>query len=232
MTEPQKPDLQLAVLPVTPFQQNCTLLWDRHTMDGVFIDPGGEPDKLLAAAEQAGVNVKEIWLTHGHLDHAGGASAVSERLGIEIIGPHKDDQWLLDDIVKQWEKYGGLKDAANVTPTRYLEDGDKLTLGRHEFEVFHTPGHTPGHVCIFNREYKVAFVGDVLFQGSIGRTDFPKGNHSQLINSITGKLWPLGNDVTFFPGHNQPSTFGRERQTNQFVSDAVVAELKRRGQLV
>lgn len=231
MTEADQPDLQLHITPVTPFQQNCSLLWDRNTMEGVFIDPGGEASKLMEVANRAGVTIKEVWLTHGHLDHAGAADEIREVTSAPVIGPHKDDQWLMDDIVTQWQKYGVTEGPRNVVPTRYLEDGDKLTLGRHEFEVYHTPGHTPGHVCIFNREYRLAFVGDVLFQGSIGRTDFPKGDFQQLVTSITTKLWPLGNDVTFIPGHNQPSTFGHERQTNGFVSDAAIAELKRRGQL-
>ena len=231
MTEADQPDLQLHITPVTPFQQNCSLLWDRNTLEGVFIDPGGEASKLMEVANRAGVTIKEVWLTHGHLDHAGAADEIREVTSAPVIGPHKDDQWLMDDIVTQWQKYGVTEGPRNVVPTRYLEDGDKLTLGRHEFEVYHTPGHTPGHVCIFNREYRLAFVGDVLFQGSIGRTDFPKGDFQQLVTSITTKLWPLGNDVTFIPGHNQPSTFGHERQTNGFVSDAAIAELKRRGQL-
>lgn len=232
MTQPDQPKLQLSIIPVTPFQQNCSLLWDRETMEGVFVDPGGDSSKLMAALQQTGVTLKEIWLTHGHLDHAGAADEIRELTGAPVIGPHKDDQWLMDDIVTQWKKYGINEGPRNVVPTRYLEDGDELTLGEHKFEVFHTPGHTPGHVCLFNREYKLAFVGDVLFQGSIGRTDFPKGNFQQLVKSITTKLWPLGDEVTFIPGHNQPSTFGRERQTNGFVSDAAIAELKRRGELV
>lgn len=232
MTQPDQPKLQLTIIPVTPFQQNCSLLWDRDTMDGVFVDPGGDTSRLMETAEKAGVTIKEVWLTHGHLDHAGAADEVRELTGAPVIGPHKDDQWLMDDIVAQWQKYGINEGPRNVVPTRYLTDGDKLYLNEHEFEVYHTPGHTPGHVCIFNREYKLAFVGDVLFQGSIGRTDFPKGDFKQLVTSITTKLWPLGNDVTFIPGHNQPSTFGRERQTNGFVSDAAIAELKRRGELV
>lgn len=232
MTQPDQPKLQLTIIPVTPFQQNCSLLWDRDTMDGVFVDPGGDTSRLMETAEKAGVTIKEVWLTHGHLDHAGAADEVRELTDAPVIGPHKDDQWLMDDIVTQWKKYGINEGPRNVVPTRYLEDGDKLYLNEHEFEVYHTPGHTPGHVCIFNREYKLAFVGDVLFQGSIGRTDFPRGDFKQLVASITTKLWPLGNDVTFIPGHNQPSTFGRERQTNGFVSDAAIAELKRRGELV
>ncbi|GAB5458722.1 MAG: MBL fold metallo-hydrolase [Henriciella sp.] len=216
-----KPKLAIQVIPVTPFQQNTSLLWHTETMEGVFIDPGGEVDKLMAVAEQLKVKVTAVWLTHGHLDHAGGATQVAERAGVKIIGPHKDDQWLLDDIVNQWAKYG-VTDTANCQPDRYLEDGDTLDLCGETFHVLHTPGHTPGHVVIYHKEGGIAFVGDVLFRGSIGRTDFPRGNHQQLIDSITKKLWPLGNHMQFVPGHNQMSTFGQERKDNQFVSDAVL----------
>ena len=226
-----EPTLKVSIIPVTPFQQNCSLLWDTTTMKGVFVDPGGEAEKLMAAAKQVGVDIVEVWLTHGHLDHAGAADEIREITGAPVIGPHKDDQWPMDDIVTQWKKYGITEGPRNVVPTRYLEDGDTLKLGDYEFHVVHTPGHTPGHVCIYNSDIKLAFVGDVLFQGSIGRTDFPKGNFKQLVTSITTKLWPLGGDMTFIPGHNQVSTFGHERQTNGFVSDAAIEELKRRGEL-
>ena len=226
MTDRQEPKLGLQIIPVTPFQQNCSLLWDRDTMEGVFVDPGGETEKLMQVAKEIGVTSKEVWLTHGHLDHAGAADEVRELTGAPVIGPHKDDQWLMDDIKEQWQKYGVTDGPRNVVPTRYLEEGDTLTLGAYTFNVVHTPGHTPGHVVIYNTEVKIAFVGDVLFRGSIGRTDFPKGNLDQLVNSITTKLWPLGNDITFIPGHNQHSTFGHERQTNPFVSDSAVAQMK------
>jgi glyoxylase-like metal-dependent hydrolase (beta-lactamase superfamily II) len=222
MTDKPQPKLQIQVIPVTPFQQNCSMLWDADTKEGVFIDAGGDADKLMAAAEHFGVKIKEIWLTHGHLDHAGGADEIRERTGAPIIGPHKDDQWLLDSIVEQWKKYG-VENARDVKPDRYLEDGDTLKLGDHEFGVVHTPGHTPGHVVIYNEKGRFAFVGDVLFQGSIGRTDFPKGNHQQLVDSITRKLWPLGNDMQFVPGHGPMSTFGQERKTNGFVSDYILS---------
>jgi glyoxylase-like metal-dependent hydrolase (beta-lactamase superfamily II) len=216
---PQK--LQIRIIPVTPFQQNTSLLWHTETMEGVFIDPGGEVDKLLGAAEHFGIKIVEIWLTHGHLDHAGGATELAERTGVKIIGPHKDDQWLLDDIQAQWEKYG-VQGARNCTPDRYLNDGDTLTLSGETFHVLHTPGHTPGHVVIYHQDAGIAFVGDVLFRGSIGRTDFPRGNHQQLIDSITQKLWPLGNHMQFVPGHNETSTFGQERRNNGFVADSVL----------
>jgi len=160
-------------------------------MDGILVDPGGEADKIMAAAKDLGVRIKEIWLTHGHLDHAGGAEDIRAALKIPVIGPHKDDQFWMDDIEKHWANYGHAGMGKNIVPDRYLEDGETLTLGDVEFGVAHTPGHTPGHVVIYNQDIKIAFVGDVLFRGSIGRTDFPKGNHQQLLNSITSKLWPL-----------------------------------------
>lgn len=222
-TQAAQPKLAIQVIPVTPFQQNTSLLWHTETMEGVFIDPGGEVDKLMGAAEHFGVKIVEVWLTHGHLDHAGGATEVAERAGCEIIGPHEDDQWLLDDIEAQWAKYG-VSGSRNCKPDRYLKDGDTLTLSGETFHVVHTPGHTPGHVVIYHEAGRLAFVGDVLFRGSIGRTDFPKGNHQQLIDSITQKLWPLGNDMRFVPGHNEMSTFGQERASNAFVGDAVLGK--------
>ena len=214
--------LDLRLIPVTPFQQNCSLLWDTDTMDGVLVDPGGEADKIMAAAKELGVTIKEIWLTHGHLDHAGGAEDIRAALKIPVIGPHKDDQFWMDDIEKHWANYGHAGMGKNIVPDRYLEDGETLTLGDVEFGVAHTPGHTPGHVVIYNQDIKIAFVGDVLFRGSIGRTDFPKGNHQQLLDSITSKLWPLGGDMRFVPGHGPMSTFGVERADNPFVGDAVI----------
>ncbi|MEE9381670.1 MAG: MBL fold metallo-hydrolase [Hyphomonadaceae bacterium] len=217
-----KPKLQIAIVPVTPLQQNTSLIWSPETMEGVFIDPGGETDKLMSAVEQNGVKLVAVWLTHGHLDHAGAAAEIAERTGVPIIGPHEDDQWLLDEIEAQGAKYG-ITDGRNVTPDRYLKDGDTLTLADVTFGVVHTPGHTPGHVVIYNTEGALAFVGDVIFKGSIGRTDFPRGNHQQLLDSITQKLWPLGSDMRFVPGHGPMSTFGAERQSNGFVADAVLA---------
>lgn len=215
---PEGPALEIRVVPTTPLQQNTSMIWSTRTLEGVFIDPGGETDKLLAAAAGLGVIIKEVWLTHGHLDHAGAAAEIRERTGAPVIGPHRDDQWLLDTIEEQGARYG-LTDGRNVVPDRYLEDGDTLELDGHVFGVVHTPGHTPGHVVIFNQPGHLAFVGDVLFRGSIGRTDFPRGNHTQLINSITSKLWPLGPDMRFVPGHGPLGTFGQERQDNPFVAD-------------
>jgi glyoxylase-like metal-dependent hydrolase (beta-lactamase superfamily II) len=210
--------LQIRIIPVTPLQQNCSLIWDAATKEAVFVDPGGDTEVLMGALEHFGLTLKEMWLTHGHLDHAGAAADLRERTGAPIIGPHKEDQFWLDQIESSAMKYG-LTGLRNVTPDRYLEDGETLELGGVAFDVAHTPGHTPGHVVIHNREAKIAFVGDVLFQGSIGRTDFPRGNHQQLLDSITGKLWPLGNDMTFVPGHGPTSTFGQERRTNAYVAD-------------
>ncbi|MEQ8558955.1 MAG: MBL fold metallo-hydrolase [Henriciella sp.] len=218
--QPNKPKLEIRVIPTTPLQQNTSMIWSIETMEGVFVDPGGDIDKLMGAAEQFGVKIVGVWLTHGHMDHAGAAKAVKDRTGCEIIGPHKDDQWLLDMIEESGKRYG-ITDGQDVTPDRYLEDGDELELDGVKFGVAHCPGHTPGHVVIHNKDAALAFVGDVLFQGSIGRTDFPRGNHQQLIDSITSKLWPLGNEMRFIPGHGAMSTFGQERQSNPFVADAV-----------
>jgi len=212
-----EPELQIRLVPVTPLQQNCSLIWDTATKHAAFVDPGGDLDTLLGALDEFGLTLKRIWLTHGHADHAGAAAELRERTGVAVEGPHKDDQFWLDKIEDSGRRYGLI--GRNVTPDRYLEDGDTLELEGKTFDVLHTPGHTPGHVVIHNKEAHIAFVGDVLFAGSIGRTDFPRGNHQQLIDSITGKLWPLGDDVTFIPGHGQPSTFGAERRTNPFVAD-------------
>lgn len=216
------PPINAAIIPVTPFEQNCTLLWETAGMTGVFIDPGGEADKLIKAAQDNNVKIKEIWLTHGHLDHAGGAMEVARKLNIEIIGPHEDDVFWLEQIEASWEKYGYKNMGENCIPTRFLKDGDILKLGEFEFDVIHCPGHTPGHVAIINKGFKLAFVGDLIFKGSIGRTDFPRGNHKDLIDSITKKLWPYGNDIQFIPGHGPMSSFGFERANNPYVADKVV----------
>jgi len=217
-----QPKLEIRIIPVTPLQQNTSLVWNTETKEGVFIDPGGETDRLMAAAQQFGVNIVKIWLTHGHLDHAGAAADIRDRTGAPIEGPHEDDQWLLDEIEAQGARYG-MTDGRNVVPDRYLKEGDTLTLGEMEFGVTHCPGHTPGHVVIYHRDGKLAFVGDVLFRGSIGRTDFPRGNHQQLLDSIVTNLWPLGDEMRFVPGHGPLSTFGQERKDNPFVADAVLS---------
>lgn len=221
MTETsQAPKLEIRIIPVTPLQQNTSMIWSTETMEGVFVDPGGETDRLLGAAEHFGVKIVGVWLTHGHLDHVGAATAIKERTGCPIIGPHEDDQWLLDEVEATGARYG-IRDGKNVKPDRYLKDGDVLELAGNRFGVAHCPGHTPGHVVIYSQEGAMAFVGDVLFRGSIGRTDFPRGNHQQLIDSITQKLWPLGDHMRFVPGHGPLSTFGQERIDNPFVADEV-----------
>jgi len=194
-------------------------------MHGVLVDPGGDAERILHGVEKHGVKLKEIWLTHGHLDHAGGAEDVKEALDVPIIGPHKDDQFWMDQISADWAKYGQKDMGSNCKPDRYLEDGDVLELGGVKFGVAHCPGHTPGHVVIYNQDMKIAFVGDVIFKGSVGRTDFPKSDPEQLVQSITNKLWPLGNDMRFIPGHGPMSTFGEERRSNPFVGDNVVGKV-------
>ncbi|ANP46917.1 MBL fold metallo-hydrolase [Candidatus Viadribacter manganicus] len=217
MSEPQ---LQIRVIPVTPLQQNCSLIWNEATKNAALVDPGGDIDRLLGVLEQFGLELTRIWLTHGHFDHAGAAAELRERTGVSVEGPHRDDQFWLDLIEESAQRYSvsGLR---NVTPDRYFEDGETLEFEGVRFDISHTPGHTPGHVVIHNTELKIAFVGDVLFAGSIGRTDFPRGNHEQLIHSITSKLWPLGDEIAFVPGHGPTSTFARERQSNPFVADRI-----------
>jgi glyoxylase-like metal-dependent hydrolase (beta-lactamase superfamily II) len=212
--------LQIRIEPVTPLQQNCSLIWNEATKNAVLVDPGGDADTLMQALEYFGLALKRIWLTHGHLDHAGAAAEMRERTGAPVEGPHRDDQYLLDQIAESGARYG-IMGGRNVTPDRYFEDGETLDFEGVPFGVAHTPGHTPGHVAIYNREAKIAFVGDVLFKGSIGRTDMPRGDHAQLVNSITSQLWPLGDDMQFVPGHGPTSTFGRERQSNPFVADRI-----------
>ena len=214
----QQPDLQIRVMPVTPLQQNASLIWSTETLEGALVDPGGEADQLLSAAEELGVKIVAVWLTHGHIDHVGAASVVKERASCPIIGPHEDDQWLLDEVETQGARFG-IAGGKNVRPDRYLADGDTVELAGVQFDVLHCPGHSPGHIVMYQKESEFAFVGDVLFRGSIGRTDLPGGNHEQLINSVTQKLWPLGDQVRFVPGHGPGSTFGQERIDNAFVSD-------------
>jgi len=214
--------LKAQIVPVTSFSQNCSIIWCDETMEGAFVDPGGDADKLVAAVEQLGINVTKILLTHGHLDHAGGSQDLKEKWDLPIIGPHVDDKFWLDGIEDHAAQYG-MSGLRCCTPDEWLKDGDEIIVGNETLSVLHTPGHTPGHVVLYNKANKVAFVGDVLFQGSIGRTDFPKGNMDDLIVSITSKLWPLGNEVTFVPGHGPLSTFGAERQNNPFVGDKVLS---------
>jgi glyoxylase-like metal-dependent hydrolase (beta-lactamase superfamily II) len=213
--------IQALIAPVTPLQQNCTLVWCAKTRKAAVIDPGGEVDRLLAALDERGLELEKIWITHGHLDHAGGAHELKRRTGVPIEGPHPDDEFWIEQISAQGPSWG-MPDAQGFTTDRWLADGDTVQLGETEFEVYHCPGHTPGHVIFFHRQARFAQVGDVLFKGAIGRWDFPRGNHAQLITSITSRLWPLGDDVRFVPGHGPMSTFGEERRSNPFVSDAAL----------
>lgn len=212
-----KPPFTIQIVPVTPFQQNCSIIRAASGKAAV-VDPGGEADKIMAAAKQMDATIEKIWLTHGHLDHAGAAEEIKRRTGSPIEGPQKEEVFWLQQIRESWRKFG-VEDGEDCTPDRWLEDGDRLELDGVKFDVVYTPGHTPGHVVIVNREARIAFVGDVLFAGSIGRTDFPRGNHADLIRSIRERLFPLGDDITFVPGHGPLSTFGQERQGNPFVSD-------------
>jgi hydroxyacylglutathione hydrolase len=212
--------MKAAIVPVTPFQQNCSLVWDETSGIGALIDPGGEIDRLMALVEQQKVTIEKILLTHGHIDHAGAAADLAELLAVPIEGPQREDAFWIDQLAEQGERFG-LPPARPFTPDRWLEDGDTVTVGAIGFEVRHCPGHTPGHVIFFQPDNRVAFVGDVLFAGSVGRTDFPRGDHETLLSSIREKLWPLGDDVTFLPGHGPTSTFGAERRSNPFVGDAV-----------
>ncbi|MBT6094881.1 MAG: MBL fold metallo-hydrolase [Rhodospirillaceae bacterium] len=211
--------MQAAIVPVTPFQQNCTLMWCEETMEGAVVDPGGEIDRLLGIVDEQGIKLVKILVTHGHIDHAGGVADLAERLEIPIEGPHKDDKFWIDGLAEQGDRFGTGELARSFTPDRWLDGGDTVSFGNVILQVRHCPGHTPGHVIFFHEELRVAQVGDVLFQGSIGRTDFPKGDHDTLLASIRNELWPLGDDVTFIPGHGPTSTFGQERRTNPFVAD-------------
>lgn len=210
------------MVPVTPLQQNCTIVWCVKTLRAAVIDPGGEVPRLLGILRDQNLTLEKIWVTHGHLDHAGGVAELKEATGAPVEGPHPDDQFWIDDIAASGARWG-LPLARSFTPDRWLGEGDKVVVGEAQLDVRHCPGHTPGHVIFHQREARFAQVGDVLFKGSIGRTDFPRGNYQDLIDSITGKLWPLGDDVTFVPGHNAVSTFGAERRTNPWVSDEVLA---------
>jgi len=208
--------LKAAIVTVTPFQQNCTLIWDDATKVGAVIDPGGEIDRIKAVIAEVGMKPEKIVLTHGHIDHAGGAKALSEDLGVPIEGPHEADRLLLDNLEAQGRAYG--MEARNVTPDRWLDEGDTVEIGPHTFAIRHCPGHSPGSVVLLNEAHKFMIVGDVLFRGSIGRTDFPYGDHDALINAIKSKLLVLGDEWAFICGHGPGSTIGLERRTNPFIS--------------
>lgn len=210
--------MKFTVHPVTPFQQNCSLAWCETTGQAVLVDPGGDPERLVEAARHQGVTPVKILLTHGHLDHVGAAHVLSEIWDIPILGPHEEDAFLLDNLPEQAEMFG-FPPIPAFHPHAWLRGGDRVEFGEVHLDVLHCPGHTPGHVVFFAPETRLAFVGDVLFRGSIGRTDFPRGNHRDLLNAIRRVLFPLGDDVGFVPGHGPMSTFGHERQTNPFVGD-------------
>lgn len=208
--------LRAGIIPVTPFQQNCTIMFDDETKRGVVVDPGGDVEHIVAAIRENGITIEAIWITHGHLDHAGGAMELKEELSVDIIGPHEADKILLDNIELSAKNYG-IGGMRNCTPDRFLSEGEVVSFSGHEFEVLHCPGHAPGHVVFYNRFAKFAHVGDVLFQGSVGRTDLPGGDHEALIRSINEKLLPLGDEIGFICGHGPGSRFGDERRSNPFL---------------
>jgi len=208
--------MKFRVIPVTPFEQNCTLLWCETTHHGAVVDPGGDIPKILAAITEEGVTVDKLLITHGHIDHAGGAAELAKKLNVPIEGPHAEDAFLLDELPRQSQRYG-FPLAESFIPSRWLKDGDSVQIGDEVLKVLHTPGHTPGHVVFFDPTANLALVGDVLFRGSIGRTDFPRGDFNTLISSIREKLFPLGDDVAFISGHGPMSTLGNERCSNPFL---------------
>lgn len=218
----QTPPIGAAVVPVTPFQQNCSLVWCAETKAAAVVDPGGEIERILDAAQARGVEIEKILVTHGHLDHAGAVKDLAARLGVPVEGPQREDAFWIDQLGTQGAHYG-FEGCQPFTPDRWLEEGDVVTVGRQQFGVVHCPGHTPGHVVFHHAAARLAWVGDVLFRGSIGRTDFPRGDHETLLRSIADKLWPLGDDMRFVPGHGPLSTFGAERASNPFVADQVLA---------
>ena len=221
---PPAPDFRVAIIPVTPLQQNCTLLWEEATKRAVVVDPGGDAPEIMRGIEHLGLTVEALWLTHGHLDHAGGAkalkAALEERQGddVPLIGPDARDRFLLEGIEESARRFG-LSGLENVLPDRWLAEGETLTLGPLRFDVLHCPGHTPGHVVFVERARRFAILGDVLFRGSVGRTDFPYGDHAALTGAIRAKLLPLGDDIMFLCGHGEGSTLGIERRTNPFLQD-------------
>ena len=210
--------LKCKIIPVTHYQQNSSLIWCSDTLEAALVYPGGDVELIEQTVQQEGVTITKILLTHGHLDHVGGAVALSQKYSVKILGPHADDIYWLSRIPEQAQRMG-FPPANSFEPSVYFNQGDTVNVGKLELEIFHCPGHTPGHIVFFNRESKIAWVGDVLFKGSIGRTDFPNGNYDDLISSIKNNLWPLGDEVRFIPGHGPMSTFGHERQTNPFVAD-------------
>jgi hydroxyacylglutathione hydrolase len=208
---------KIMVVPVTPFQQNCAIVWDEETAKGAVFDPGGDIDRILDAIQKSGATIEKILLTHGHIDHAGGAAELRERLGVTIEGPHRDDTFLLDSLPQTGAGYG-MMEARRVTPDRWLADGDRVTFAGLTFAILHCPGHSPGSVVYHTAGHRFCLMGDVLFQGSIGRTDLPRGDHQTLLTSIREKILPLDDDVAFLPGHGPASTVGEERRSNPFLT--------------
>ncbi|MBR9726924.1 MBL fold metallo-hydrolase [Shewanella intestini] len=213
--------MKYQIIPVTPFQQNCSVIWCKETLEAAVIDPGGDKDRIMTEVKKLGLTLTKILLTHGHIDHVGAAQALAQQVNIPIIGPHKEDKFWLDSLPSQSKNFG-FPEVAPFMPQQYLQDGESVVVGKQTLQVLHCPGHTPGHVIFYHQAMKMAWVGDVLFRSSIGRTDFPKSNHDDLIHSITQKLWPLGNDTQFIPGHGPMSTFAEERLHNPFVADELL----------
>lgn len=214
--------MKAIVIPVTPFAQNCSLIWDEATREAAVIDPGGDLDEIRAGLAREGLRLTKVLLTHAHIDHAGGTAELAREFGVPIEGPHRDDQFWIQALPEQSRMFG-FPPAETFAPDRWLAQGDTVRVGGLELEVRHCPGHTPGHVIFFHAPSRLAFVGDVLFKGSIGRTDFPRGDYETLIRSIREQLFALGDDVTFVPGHGPLSTFGEERRSNPYVGDAALA---------
>jgi glyoxylase-like metal-dependent hydrolase (beta-lactamase superfamily II) len=210
--------IKYQIVPVTPFEQNCSLLWCDETLQAAVVDPGGDVSRILSAAKKHALVLEKILVTHGHIDHAGAVAELADRLSLPIEGPQREDQFWIDGMPQQSRMFG-FPNVRAFTPDRWLEQGDRVRFGHVDLDVLHCPGHTPGHIVFFNRPGRLAVVGDVLFNGSVGRTDFPKGDFDTLISSIRGRLWPLGDDVTFIPGHGPISTFGAERRNNPFCGD-------------
>ncbi|MCK0510229.1 MBL fold metallo-hydrolase [Aromatoleum buckelii] len=210
--------IDLRIVPVTPFEQNCSIVWCDKTRKAAVVDPGGDLERILAKAKELGVTIEKILITHGHIDHAGGTAQLARELGVPVEGPEKADLFWIAGIPQQAKTFG-FPGAESFEPDRWLHDGDTVTVGDETLRVIHVPGHTPGHVAFFHADARLAIVGDVLFAGSIGRTDFPEGDHATLIRSIRQKLFPLGDDITFVPGHGPTSTFGEERRSNPYVGD-------------